>query len=134
MISADMISAVKVQFIQPIVEDDFVEKGMTAWLTDVEWDEKYKCYKLYFDFTEFEDINLKYFKNVYHSNVHTRELELELKQYGRTLFTAHEAGMYSAKTDTYFSCFDDSTMRDSEVRNDEAFARDILKYLREVTE
>ena len=29
-ISVDMIDAIKVQFIKPIFEDDFVEKGMKA--------------------------------------------------------------------------------------------------------
>lgn len=35
-ISMDMVEAIKVQFIKQIFEEDFVEKGMTAWLTDIE--------------------------------------------------------------------------------------------------
>lgn len=50
-ITYDMVEAIPVQFLKPIFEDDFVEKGMKAWLVDVEWDGKSDCYKLYFDFT-----------------------------------------------------------------------------------
>lgn len=56
------IDAILVQFKKPIFEDDFPEKGMTAWLTDVEWDNRYGSYKLYFYFGEHEDVNKKYFK------------------------------------------------------------------------
>ena len=122
-ITADMVSAVKVQFIKPIFEDDFVEKGMTAWLTDVEWDNSNECYKLYFDFEEFEDINGKYFKAVFHPNCHTKELE---ERTGRKMFTAFEAGWYEPKYTLYFSCGDHTT------RDNDAFAREITQHLREV--
>lgn len=120
-ITTDIIDAIKVQFIQPIFEDDFVEKGMTAWLTDVVWDSRHSCYNLYFDFTDFEDINAKYFKRVFHPNRHTANVP---NSEGRKLFTAHEAGMYESKYSVYFSCGTDDT------RDDDAFARDIKKYLR----
>ena len=60
MIKFDMVDAIKVQFLKPIFEDDFVEKGMNAWLTDIEWDSKENCYNLYFDFSDFEVENDKY--------------------------------------------------------------------------
>lgn len=123
-ITTNIVSAVKVQFIKPIFEDDFVEKGMTAWLTDVEWNAKTGCYHLYFDFTDFEDINAKYFKRVFHPNRYTANVP---NAEGRRLFTAQEAGMYDAKYTVFFTCGDDVDKRD-----DEAFARDIVDYLREV--
>lgn len=122
-ITANMVDAVAVQFIEPIFEDDFVEKGMKAWLTDVEWDIKYECYKLYFDFTEFEEENDKYFKAIFFPNIHTRELQ---ETTGRKMFTAKEAGWYEAKYSVYFSCGNHTH------RDDDAFAREIKKHLREV--
>lgn len=122
-ITATAIDAIKVQFVEPIFEEDFVEKGMTAWLTDVQWDEGCECYKLFFDFEEFEDINRKYFKAVFHPNCHTKELE---ERTGRKLFTAVEAGWYEPKYTVYFSCGDHTN------RDDEAFTREITRHLREV--
>ena len=66
MITAKLVDAIQVQFLKPIFEDDFPEKGMWAWLTGVEWDSNCKCYRLYFDFTDFEVVNEKYFKRCYH--------------------------------------------------------------------
>lgn len=118
-ITPDMIDAVKVQFIKPIFEDDFVEKGMKAWLTDVEWDEKTEGYVLYFDFTDFEAENDKYLKETYYPNSHTP------KDTHRSFFTAKEAGMYSNKLRTYFSV-------SSNKRDDSAFCDEIRDYLRVV--
>ena len=59
MITAKLVDAIQVQFLKPIFEDDFVEKGMKAWLTDVEWDSNCKYYRLYFDFTDFKVVNEK---------------------------------------------------------------------------
>lgn len=120
MISVDIIDAVQVQFLQPIFEDDFVEKGMKAWLTDIEWDEHHDCYKLYFDFTEFEAENFKYFKEHYYSNRVTREKNLPEKSF----YTAIEAGCYSPKYNVFFGS--------SDQRDDEKFKTEILAYLREV--
>ena len=122
-IIVDMIDAIKVQFIKPIFEDDFVEKGMKAWLVDVEWAEREKCYKLYFDFTEFEVENNKYFKATFYPNCHTKAIE---EATGRTLFTAKESGWYTPKYYAYLS------VGDGEKRDDVAFAREITEYLREV--
>ena len=120
MIKLDMVSAVKVQFKKPIFEDDFVERGMTAWLTDIERDGDSDCYKLYFDFSEFEDINDKYFKLSYHPNNHTKDISTT-----RKLFTAKEAGYYHPKYSVYFSV-------SSEVRDDELFEQEIGEYLKEI--
>ena len=122
-IIVDMIDAIKVQFIKPICEDDFVEKGMKAWLVDVEWAKREKCYKLYFDFTEFEVENDKYFKATFYPNCHTKAIE---EATGRTLFTAKESGWYTPKYYAYLS------VGDGEKRDDVAFAREITEYLREV--
>lgn len=118
-ITADMVSAIKVQFLKPIFEDDFVERGMTAWLTAVEFEDE--CYKLSFDFTEFEAENEKYFQRCYFPNIHTSKIDQE-----RDLFTAVEAGHYQAKYSVYFNA------GDMTYRNDEAFAEEIKEYLREV--
>jgi hypothetical protein len=133
MITADFVDAICVQFLRPIFEDDFVEKGMKAWLTDVEWDAKTGCYKLYFDFTEFEAINEKYLKRSYYPTTTTATLPAEVlngrdgSPLGRKsaidLFTAKEAGQYTAKYDVFFSIPGDQ-------RNDEAFAEEIKQYLR----
>ena len=120
MIKVDMVSAVKVQFKKPIFGDDFVEKGMTAWLTDIKWDEGHECYNLFFDFTEFEEINDKYFKREYYQNVHTRSISTT-----RQLFTAKEAGLYEPKYSVYFSI-------SSDVRDDEMFKEEIVEYLKEL--
>lgn len=100
MISVKFINAIKVQFLKPIFEDDFVEKGMKAWLTDIEWENECSCYRLYFDFSEFESENDKYLKMNYYPNIYTIELE---KETGRTKFTAKEANMYSPKYSVLFS-------------------------------
>ncbi len=113
-----MIDAVKVQFIQPIFEDSFVETGMKAWLTKVEV--KDDMFNLYFDFTEFEAENAKYFTCQYYPNVHTKELERET---GRKLFTAIEAKQYSPKESWYFSLPNDST-------DLELLSRELTKFLR----
>ena len=122
-IIVDMIDAIKVQFIKPIFEDDFVEKGMKAWLVDIEWAKREKCYKLYFDFTDFEAENDRYFKATFYSNQHTKAIE---EATGRTLFTAKESGWYTPKYSVYLS------VGDGEKRDDVAFAREITEYLREV--
>ncbi len=123
MITASFIDAIKVQFIKPIFEDDFVEKGMKAWLVDVEWAEREKCYKLYFDFTDFEAENDRYFKATFYPNCHTKAIE---EATGRKLFTAKESGWYTAKYSVYLS------VGDGKKRDDVAFAREITEYLREV--
>lgn len=123
LITANFIDAIKVKFKKPICEEDFPEKGMQAWLVDVEWDQKYECYKLYFDFSDFEEHNAKYFKADYHPNVHTKEIGLKT---GRDKFTAIEAGCYNPKYDVYFS------FEGLVTRNDTAFQREIVKYLQVV--
>lgn len=119
-ITADMLDAIKVQFLKPIFEGDFPERGMTAWLTRVDWDDQQtECYKLFFDFTEFESINEKYFQEEYYANRHTKELGVE-----KALYTAREAGMYRPKYSVYFSCGSMVT------RDDAAFAEAIKEHLK----
>lgn len=120
-ITADMVSAIKVQFLKPIFEDDFVERGMTAWLTAVEFSEADECYKLHFDFAEFEAENDKYFQRCYYANRHTAKI---VRDDG--LYTAKEAGCYDPKYSVYFSVGNMIT------RDDEAFAVAIQECLREV--
>lgn len=120
MIKVDMVSAVKVQFKKSIFEDDFVESGMTAWLTDIKWLDHYGCYDLYFDFTEFEDVNAKYFKRVYYPNIHTKGISTT-----RELFTAKEAGLYEPKYSTFFSVSSDK-------RDDVLFEKEVMEYLKEL--
>lgn len=122
-IIVDMIDAIKVQFLKPIFEDDFVEKGMKAWLVDVEWVERKGRYKLYFNFTDFDAENDKYFKATFHPYQRTKTLKDTTE---RELFTAKECGWYTPKYSVYLS------VGDGEKRDDVAFAREITEYLREV--
>lgn len=120
-ISTKMIDAIKVQFKRVIDEDSFVEKGMKAWLTDVEWDDVMCCYNLYFDFLEFEDENRKYFKQSYRPNGRTPTDDPR-----RTKFTAIEAGYYSHKLKVPFY------LRDPETRDDKRFQFEIAAVLLEL--
>lgn len=120
-ITVDMVEAKKVVFLKPIFEDTFVERGMKAWLTGVEWNDNNECYQLFFDFSEFEEENAKYFRASYYPNRKTEELEAAT---GRTLFTAIEAGYYIAKHHDYFSV--------GNVRDDAKFTKQITEYLRVV--
>jgi hypothetical protein len=125
MITVNFINAIKVQFLKPIFEDDFVEKGMKAWLTDIEWESECSCYRLYFDFSEFENENDKYLKASYYPNIYTKELE---EQTGRTKFTAKEANMYLSKYSVLYSC----EKEDIYIRDDQQFLREIKDYLLEL--
>jgi len=118
-ISVDMVTARKVLFLKPIFEEDFVEKGMVAWLTDIVWDDNSECYKLFFDFSEFESLNHKYFKSTYYPNKYTKKLQEET---GRNLFTAIETHNYDPKYTVYFSISDDK-------RDDGLFEVEISEYL-----
>ncbi len=86
------LDAIKVQFKRAIFEDDFPDKGMIAWLVDIELDTKHECYHLFFDFTDFEEHNDKFFKRVYWGEGDSRH----------KLRTAHEAGQYTPKYSVYF--------------------------------
>ena len=84
------VSAVKIRFKKGIFEDDFPERGMKAWLTKIEPDHRCDCYKLYFDFTEFEEENDKYFSSDYYDSN------------GRPNKTAKEVNLYNPKYSVYF--------------------------------
>jgi hypothetical protein len=92
----NMVDAVPVQFVKPIFEDDFVEIGMKAWLTRFEYDleKDPELIQLFFDFSDFEKENMKYFRETYYGNRYTKEIE---EKTGRSLFTAIETGNYSPK-------------------------------------
>lgn len=117
-ITVDMIEAKKVLFLKPIFEEDFAERGMKAWLTGIEWDQKSECYELFFDFSDFEKENEKYFRLCYHPNRHTKEIEADT---GRRKFTACESGNYFPKVSNYVWFGD--------VRNDAEFPEKIAEYL-----
>ena len=112
-ISVDMLDAIKVQFLKPIFEDDFVERGMKAWLTKIEKTDD--MYKLYFDLTEFEHENDKYMTESFYMH----------GKLGKDLGTAKEAGYYCNKT-SFFFCTKDFGA------NDETFSDDISEYLKEI--
>ena len=118
MIKVDMIDAIKVQFIKPIFEDDFVEKGMVAWLTDIEWTPRNECYELFFDFTEFEDHNDKYFKRSFYGPASGG-----IASSPRKLYTAKEVGEYNPKHSVYLALPKDG-------RDDGQFEFEIQKYLK----
>lgn len=116
-ITIDLLDAVKVQFLKQIFEDDFPERGMKAWLTKIEWNKDHCGYDLYFDFSEFEKENEKYFIEVYYPNRRTEELGIKKEKY-----TAIEAGCYKPKYNVCFFV--------SDPRNDELFAEYIKEYLK----
>lgn len=118
VISVHMIEKIKVQFKKQIFGDDFVKKGMKVWLTDIQWIDEEGCYKLWFDFKDFEKENDAYFKEMYYSNNHTRDFP------EKPLYTAKEAGYYKEKYAVYFSL----TLSDK--REDELFEEEIIDYLR----
>lgn len=88
--SFNMVDAVKIKFLKPIFEEDFPEKGMIAWLTDIVLSEENECYKLYFDFTDFEKENDKYFKADYYNG------------FSNPCLTAKDMGLYNPKYSVYF--------------------------------
>lgn len=112
MIKEDMIEAIKVMFIKQIHEDDFPEKGMKAWLTDVVRDEHHMCWELYFDFTDFEKENDKYLKNVYYLS------------FANEKGTAKQAGYYKNKYSVYFG--------DTNTEAYGSFEEQISKYLKAI--
>lgn len=121
-ITADFVDAIKVQFLKPLFDEDFVERGMKAWLTKVEWDPYGVCWNLYFDFTDFEAENDKYLTQSYHPNTHTAAFSTT-----RKAFTAKEAGYYSNKLKCQLWA------EDAEGDADKlAFARAVKEYLRVV--
>ena len=85
-----LVVAKEVVFLKSFCEDaDFVERGMKAWLTKIERNEKYtddtdEAFDLYFDFTEFEGRNDKYLTKVFYG-------------IDGSLVTAKESGDYSNK-------------------------------------
>jgi len=93
-IQEDMLIAKKIIFKKPIFEDDFPERGMTAWLTKISREDDY--WKLFFDFTDFEEENDKYLTECYYSNIHTAKLQT------KELYTAKESGNYSNKYSVLF--------------------------------
>jgi len=120
VISPNMVSAIQIQFYGIISEDDFIEKGMKAWLTGIDWCKDSNCYILYLDFSDFEEYNAKYFRRTYYGNRYTGEIE---EATGRTLFTAIEARYYESKLAIRFALTSDT-------RNDKLFEKEIQKYLR----
>jgi hypothetical protein len=90
MFRLDMVDAIQVQFLKPLFEDDFPEKGMKAWLTDIVKEEHEKCYRIYFDFSDFEEHNEKYFKADYFDDK------------GVACLTAKDKGWYHPKYSVYF--------------------------------
>jgi hypothetical protein len=120
LIKANSVFAQKVVFLQPIFEDDFVEKGMVAWLTDVQWHFGNACYELFFDFTEFEEYNKKYFKKVFHQYVSS--CRGRPGPSSRELVTAHEAGCYQPKYSVYFGITGDK-------QDNKIFEKEICNYL-----
>lgn len=114
--------AVKVMFLKPIFEDDFPERGMTAWFTGYEEKSRCECYSLFFDFEEFESINTKYFREQYHSNKFIEQKQskgiLPQKQY----YTAFEAESYNPKYSVLFG--------DTSIGTEDDTLEDLLNYIK----
>lgn len=108
----NMLEAIKVQFLKPIFEDDFPERGMKAWLTAIDKCESERCWKLFFDFTEFEEENDKYMKVKYYDDNYNSNPTL----------TAKEVGLYSNKYSVYFG--------DLDIKEYGTFTEQISEYLK----
>lgn len=129
--------AVHVVFLKPIFEDDFVETGMEAWFLAAEWDRKTECFKLFFNFSDFERVNDKYFRETYHPNVHTKQ---NCPDSTRKFFTAQEAGWYNPRYSVHMSVpgvtadnyadLSVSALPGQSSRIDALFGREMLKYVR----
>lgn len=117
-ITANITSPIKVEFKQFIFEDDFVEEGMHAYLTHVEYADEDECYKLFFDFSEFFDHNQPLFEETYYPNKHTDALNLD-----KDMYTAIEAGCYQPQYSVYFSL-------SSNTKDNDLFKKEILDYLK----
>lgn len=121
-----MSDAIKVEFLQPIYDEDFPARGMKAWLVKWEWHDDYECYRLHFDFSQFESENDQYFQEVYYPNKRTAALPYEKEHY-----TAKEAGYYEPLYWTYYSTPAGDGMIAS--RNDAEMLRTLFKtYLRKI--
>jgi hypothetical protein len=104
----NFLFAKKVVFLKSIFEDDFPERGHTAWLTQIEDQGENGTVLLHFDFEDFFDINKKYFTKSYYTSGYSRQLCTALE---------HPSGkMYSHKYSVYFL--------------KENFETEILKYLK----
>lgn len=110
-IPKNITEAIKVQFLIPIFEDDFVETGMKAWLTKIEKEDD--MFNLFFDFTDFEQENDKYLTETFY--MYGKD--------GKELGTAKEAGWYKNKYSVYFCTSDNAC-------NEDTFNADISKYLK----
>jgi len=88
-IKEDMLDAIEVKFLQPIFSEDFVERGMVAWLVNIQKTDK-DCWKLHFNFKDFEDYNDIYFIADY------------LDSKGIACLTAKDKGLYKQRYSVYF--------------------------------
>jgi hypothetical protein len=117
--------AEKVLFLKSFFEDDFPERGMIAWFIRYEWYPREGCYKLFFDFKDFEKENEKYFTETYYANDYTKKLIKSGVCGDKTFWTALESGNYSPKYSVYFSL-------PSDERNDEELNKELLNYLKPI--
>lgn len=111
-ITVDLLDAVKVQWLSPLEDDTFVERGMKSWLTGVEWNAEHLAYELFFDFSDFELENDKYFRADYYDD-------------SGDAVTAKEAGFYNPKYSVLFGLTPDA-------RDDNMFSIEIEKYIKGV--
>ena len=129
--------AIQVAFLKPIFEDDFVEAGMQAWFIAADWHKEVECFKLYFNFEDFERVNDKYFRETFHPNIHTAK---SCPNATKKFFTAMEAGWYNPRYSVYLGVPGVTAENYDEVsapalagqasRADALFGREVLKYLR----
>jgi hypothetical protein len=106
-------SAVKIQFLKSIFEDDFVERGMTAWFVAYEYDNQGDSWKLFFNFEEFEEENNKYFRRVYRESNRILEKVAKGLVKKNSSYTALEADNYQPEYSVFYSAPGDS--KDEEV-------------------
>lgn len=109
-ITVDLLDAVKVQWLSQLEDDTFVERGMKAWLTGIRWDATHQAYELFFDFSDFELENDKYFRADYYDE-------------DGNPATAKEVGAYNPKYSVLFGLTPDA-------RDDNMFSIEIEKYIK----
>ena len=113
----EITEAIEIQFIKPIFEEDFVEAGMQAWLVKIEREPDGSVYTLYFNFSDFEVVNDKYFIECFYKT--------DQETGKKSLVTAMEAGYYEPRYSVYFCTSDGAA-------NPDTFSEDLSQYIKRV--
>ena len=84
-----------ITFKKPIFEDSFIEPGMRAKITKVEYSERDEAYIIYFDLSDYFEHNKVLLTESYFPNKYTEKL------LAKPMYTALEANAYTSTTSEY---------------------------------